>query len=78
VNVAARFADYGRPNEVLVTDDVVRLTRTRAIVFHEIGLVGLKGVPQPVTVKSVGARYDCIVCRSCVRYTERPTGRGRT
>ena len=45
VNVAARIADYARPGEVLVTDDMVSAAPDMpGVVFHEIGAVELKGV----------------------------------
>ena len=48
VNVAARIADYARPGEVLVTDDVVLVGRVDGVAFREIGEVELKGVAEPV------------------------------
>jgi adenylate cyclase len=44
VNVAARIADYARPGEVLVTQDVVDAVDGGSITFKEIGAVELKGV----------------------------------
>ncbi len=44
VNVAARIADYARPGEVLVTQDVVDAAERASITFTEIGAVELKGV----------------------------------
>jgi adenylate cyclase len=44
VNVAARIADYARPGEVLVTQDVVDAAEGASITFTEIGAVELKGV----------------------------------
>jgi adenylate cyclase len=44
VNVAARIADYARPGEVLVTQDVVDAAEGTSITFTEIGAVELKGV----------------------------------
>lgn len=44
VNVAARIADYARPGEVLVSQDVVDASGGMAIAFREIGPVELKGV----------------------------------
>ena len=37
VNVAARIADYARPGEVLVTQDVVDAADGTSITFTEIG-----------------------------------------
>lgn len=56
VNIASRLADYARPREVLVTGEVVRLVRSDAVEFHEIGPVELKGVPQPIVVHNAAAR----------------------
>ena len=44
VNVAARIAEYARPGEVLVTQDVVDAADGASITFTEIGAVELKGV----------------------------------
>jgi adenylate cyclase len=44
VNVAARIADYARPGEVLVTQDVADAAEGTSITFTEIGDVELKGV----------------------------------
>jgi adenylate cyclase len=44
VNVAARIADYARPGEVLVTQDVVDAADSASVSFTEIGDVELKGV----------------------------------
>jgi adenylate cyclase len=44
VNVAARIADYARPGEVLVTQDVVDAADGASVTFTEIGDVELKGV----------------------------------
>ena len=44
VNVAARIAEYARPREVLVTQEVVDATDGRSVMFTEIGPVELKGV----------------------------------
>jgi adenylate cyclase len=46
VNLAARIADYARPGEVLVSQEVVdAATGGPAVTFTEIGPVELKGVP---------------------------------
>lgn len=50
VNVASRIADYARPREVLVTDEVVATSGADTVTFHEIGPVSLKGVAEPVTL----------------------------
>jgi adenylate cyclase len=44
VNVASRIADYARPGEVLVSQEVVDVSNQSDIAFREIGLVELKGV----------------------------------
>jgi adenylate cyclase len=44
VNVAARIADYARPGEVLVSQEVVEASGDVPVEFTEIGPVELKGV----------------------------------
>ena len=44
VNVAARIADYARPGEVLVSQEVVDAASGTKLRFDEIGPVDLKGV----------------------------------
>jgi adenylate cyclase len=44
VNVAARIAEYARPGEVLVTQEVVNASDGTSVTFSEIGAVELKGV----------------------------------
>jgi adenylate cyclase len=44
VNIASRIADYARPGEVLVTQEVVATSREIGCRFTEIGPVELKGV----------------------------------
>ncbi len=44
VNVAARIAEYARPGEVLVSQEVVDAASSSNIAFREIGPVELKGV----------------------------------
>jgi adenylate cyclase len=48
VNVSARIAEYARPGEVLVTQDVVDASDGTSVAFTEIGDVELKGVSGPV------------------------------
>jgi adenylate cyclase len=48
VNLASRIADYARPREVLVSEEVVDLTDRAE--FREIGPVSLKGIDGPVTL----------------------------
>ena len=45
VNLAARIADYARPGEVLVSQEVVDAAEGGPVTFTEIGPVELKGVP---------------------------------
>ena len=44
VNLASRIADYARPGEVLVSQEVVDASSGAEIAFREIGPVELKGV----------------------------------
>jgi class 3 adenylate cyclase len=44
VNVAARIADYARPGEVVVSQEVVEASNEDGVQFAEIGPVELKGV----------------------------------
>jgi adenylate cyclase len=44
VNIAARIAEYARPGEVLVTQEVVEVSAGAPVTFAEIGPVELKGV----------------------------------
>jgi adenylate cyclase len=48
VNLAARIADYARQGEVLVSQDVVDVSKVPGVAFSEIGDVELKGVAEPV------------------------------
>ena len=43
-NLAARIADYARPHEVLVTQEVVEAADGAPVSFEEIGPVELKGI----------------------------------
>ena len=45
VNLAARIAEYARPGEVLVSQEVVDAADRGPVTFTEIGPVELKGVP---------------------------------
>jgi adenylate cyclase len=45
VNLAARIAEYARPGEVLVSQEVVDASDGGPVTFSEIGPVELKGVP---------------------------------
>ena len=44
VNIAARIAEYARPGEVLVSQEVVDAADGTAVTFTDIGAVELKGV----------------------------------
>jgi adenylate cyclase len=48
VNLAARIAEYARPGEVLVSQDVVDAADAEPVRFTEIGPVELKGVSGPI------------------------------
>jgi adenylate cyclase len=56
VNIAARIADYARPGEVLVSQEVVDAADGGPVTFTEIGPVELKGVPR--TLRLYIARRD--------------------
>jgi adenylate cyclase len=44
VNIASRIADYARPGEVVVSQEVVEASDDAKVRFTEIGPVELKGV----------------------------------
>jgi len=44
VNLAARIAEYARPGEVLVTQEVVDESARSGATFTEVGPVELKGI----------------------------------
>jgi adenylate cyclase len=44
VNLASRIADYARPGEVIVSQEVVDASTDAPVIFHEVGPVELKGV----------------------------------
>jgi adenylate cyclase len=48
VNVAARIADYARPGEVVVSQEIVDAADAAPVSFIEIGPVELKGVSSPI------------------------------
>lgn len=50
VNMAARIAEYARPGEVLVTQEVVDASADSGVRFTEIGPVELKGISGPVAL----------------------------
>jgi adenylate cyclase len=56
VNLAARIAEYARPGEVLVSQEVVDASDAAPVSFVEIGPVELKGVAGPLRLHT--ARRD--------------------
>jgi adenylate cyclase len=52
VNLAARIAEYARPGEVLVSQEVVDAAGAGPVTFTEIGPVELKGVPGPLRLST--------------------------
>jgi adenylate cyclase len=50
VNIAARIADYARPGEVLVSQEVVDAAPETPVTFAKIGPVELKGVSGALTL----------------------------
>ena len=53
VNVAARIADYARPREVLVSQEVVDAAELDGLGLTAIGPIELKGVSEPLRLHSV-------------------------
>jgi adenylate cyclase len=54
VNLAARIADYARPGEVVVTQEVVDAMDGASVSFTEIGPVELKGVTGALVLHTAG------------------------
>ncbi len=52
MNVASRIAEYARPGEVLVTQEVIDASDGVLASFTEIGPVELKGVSGPMRLHS--------------------------
>jgi adenylate cyclase len=52
VNLAARIAEYARPGEVLVSQEVVDAANAAPVTFTDIGPVELKGVPGTLRLHS--------------------------
>jgi adenylate cyclase len=50
VNVASRIADYARPGEVLLSDEVKERWSGEGVRFHAIGPVALKGLRDELTL----------------------------
>ena len=53
MNIASRIADYARPGEVLVSQEVVDATDLDGVSVTAIGPIELKGVSQPLNLHSV-------------------------
>ncbi len=53
VNIAARIAEYARPGEVLVSQEVVDATDLDGVGVTAIGPIELKGVSSPLSLHSV-------------------------
>ena len=53
VNIAARIAEYARPGEVLVSQEVVEATDLEGVDVTAIGPIELKGVSEPLSLHSV-------------------------
>jgi adenylate cyclase len=54
VNIAARIAEYARPGEVLVSQEVVDEADAATVRFREIGPVELKGVSGTLRLYTAG------------------------
>jgi adenylate cyclase len=53
VNIAARIAEYARPGEVLISQEVVDATDLDGVGVTAIGPIELKGVSDPLSLHSV-------------------------
>lgn len=58
VNVAARIAEYARPGEVLVSQEIVDASDGAEVTFREIGPVELKGVSGPMRLHAAARPPD--------------------
>jgi adenylate cyclase len=56
VNIASRLAGHAGPEQVLVTDEVVRTSAADEVTFEPIGPIALKGVESPVSVHRAARR----------------------
>jgi adenylate cyclase len=56
VNIASRIAEYARPGEVVVTEEVVEAAEGEPVMFTEIGPVELKGVSGSLRLHTARAR----------------------
>jgi class 3 adenylate cyclase len=52
VNIAARIAEYARPGEVLVSQEVVDVAQGTPVAFTDVGPVELKGVSGTIHLHS--------------------------
>jgi hypothetical protein len=59
VNLAARIADYARPGEVVVSQDVVDAAHGAPVTFTEIGPVELKGVTGTLRLHTARRDAEC-------------------
>jgi adenylate cyclase len=53
VNIASRIAEYARPGEVLVSQEVIDASDLDGVGVTAIGPIELKGVSQPLSLHSV-------------------------
>lgn len=56
VNIAARIAEYARPGELLVSQEVVDRSDPRDVVFTPIGPIELKGLLEPIRLQAARRR----------------------
>ncbi len=56
VNIAARIAEYARPGEVLVSQEVVDVASGAPVAFTEIGPIELKGVSDSIRLHAARRR----------------------
>jgi adenylate cyclase len=56
VNIAARIAEYARPGEVLVSQEVVDAAGETPVMFTEVGPVELKGLSRALTLHTANRR----------------------
>jgi adenylate cyclase len=54
VNLAARIAEYARPGEVLVSQEVIDAAEEGPVTFTEVGPVELKGVSGSLRLYAAG------------------------
>lgn len=56
VNLAARIADYARPDEVLVSDEVKKRSELAEVEFRPLGPIALKGAKEELALWSAARR----------------------